>query len=378
MNFNISVQTLKSALKKLDKFYKGKTGERFKQIKCSCSEESLCFQSRVSEQTIRIEYKIEDFGIIVHSEGATVLDYVRFKAMVDSLSDKEFAEIDQDNRGNVILTCGRSAFRFATESPETFRDVKPSAGGAKFRFNANELVSALNLCVKVVDEKQKHPFETVHICKSDDEGKIDVVGSDQRSMCRVKIECVEYPDSYEKGILISRTSAIVCAGLYETCYNEDGYVEFTCNDNTCVVNDGQTSYYISLIEGRYPNYKKLYQFDDNWGHLIVNRNEFLAALKQVSTVTTDEYPGAQINFDNDCLDIRSASPEYGEARTMTPCDGAPVGSMKFGAKLLMDCFPFDLEKVEIITPPNLNSRIIINPSGNIAYLVMPISSLEND
>lgn len=378
MNFTISVETLKSILKKLDKFYKSKSGDRTKRIKCICTDESLSIQTQVSEQTVRLEYKLEDFGIIAHETGATVLEYPRLKAMVETLPNKEIAEFHLDNKENVILSCGRSRFKFATESPDTFRDVKRFEGGSRFRFNANELVAALNACTIAVDEKQKYPLCGVYIGKSDEEGKIDVVGCDLKIMCRAKIECVDYPENYKKGIVISKVSAIACAGLYETCYDEEGHVDFLVNENMCIIDDGQTSYYIGLLDGTYPAFQKLFQTDDSWGSMLVNKEEFLAAIKQVSLATTEEYPGALITFDDDSLDIKSASPEYGEARTLASCVNAPVGKMKFDTRLLLVCFPFNLETVTIKTPPKLNKQIIINPEGSIQFLVMPLAMRGDD
>lgn len=378
MFFTIGVKTLKSILDKLDKFFKGNS-DKFKQIKCVCENDCLSLQSRVSEQTILIKYKVADYDIIVEKEGATVIDFERFKSMVYALPEDKRAEIRLNNADVVILSCGKSMFKFATEDPETFRDIKPIEGGVRFKFNADELVSALTLCAKVVEDNIRPPLNGVHICNSDEAGKVDIVGTDTKRMARVKIECVEYPEQKTgKGITISKTSAIVCAGLYKTCYNEEGHIDFTCNDNTCVIDDGQTAYYIGLIESPYPAYKSLYEFDSSWKRFAINRSELLAALKQVSTVVTNEYPGAVFCFTDNGVNIKSSSPEYGEANTTISFDGNIAGKMKFAVKLLQDVFPFDSDMIEIVTPEKLNSKIIINPNGNVVFVVMQLTLHNND
>ncbi|HEY7535453.1 MAG TPA: DNA polymerase III subunit beta [Thermodesulfobacteriota bacterium] len=131
---------------------------------------------------------------------------------------------------------------------------------------------------------------------------------------------------------------------------------------------------VRLIEAEFPNYKQVMP-ETTQRTITVKRDDFLSALKRVSTISSDRTKGVKINLDNGYMTLMSASPEQGEAKEVVPVEfkGDPV-DLGFNARYLIDVLEvINSEAVQASVGDEL-SPVMVKPVGDDIYIsvIMPM------
>ena len=131
---------------------------------------------------------------------------------------------------------------------------------------------------------------------------------------------------------------------------------------------------IRLIEGQYPDYKKLLP-KEKGSQALLSTEDFLSSLKRISVLTSARFKGVNFTFDKNLLSMHFTHPDEGEAFEKLPCeyDGKKL-QIRFNSKYILDILHSLYEKRVKFLLKNSKAPGIIQAEGkdNYTCLVMPM------
>ncbi len=154
----------------------------------------------------------------------------------------------------------------------------------------------------------------------------------------------------------------------------DENVRIGCGKNDFLARSNEIALIVRLIDAEFPDYRQVIP-ETTKINIQIRRDEFLSALRRVSTLSAERTKSVKISMGNDQMTLVSVSPELGEAREVVAIDfaGDPL-EIGFNARYLIDV-------LEVITGDTVNmgindelSPVVIKPVGEEVYtsVIMPM------
>ncbi len=185
-------------------------------------------------------------------------------------------------------------------------------------------------------------------------------------------EQLDIPDNsfFDKGVIIPKKGIIEIRKLVE---NNDDNITMGLFDNNAVFIKDNIKIIIRVIDGEFPEYKKVIpELSDNF--ILIPQEQFLKVLRRISTLTNERYRGIQLIFTANRLEIAVKNPEFGEAKEEIPINySAKEISIAYNARYLIDAvsayqtenlrfqFKDDISPAVITPEDNQNSLAVIMP-----------------
>jgi DNA polymerase III subunit beta len=177
---------------------------------------------------------------------------------------------------------------------------------------------------------------------------------------------------FQKGIIFPRK------GLYEikkiSEEDEETDIQIGFMDNNAIIKKNNTIVIMRLIDGEFPDYKRVIPKQNEY-FIIINRLNFFHSIKRISILSNEKSKGIKILLKNNILEISSSNPEFGDAHEEVDIEyNGPEISIGYNAKYIMDVLQNqDCEKIELHVKDNLSPGIL-KANGNDDYLavIMPM------
>ena len=174
----------------------------------------------------------------------------------------------------------------------------------------------------------------------------------------------------KEGVLLPRKGVLEIRKLLE----EDGEFALGITQKNAVMKRGNTLICVRLLEGEFPDYKKVIP-KDNDREVTADRMGLLSSLKRVSILSTDKIKGVKFSFTKSSLTVSSSSPDLGEATEEMDIDYKEENiDIAFNARYFIDMLEsITDEKVRIFLKDSLSPGIV-KPAGseNYTYIIMPM------
>ncbi|MBI5887955.1 MAG: DNA polymerase III subunit beta [Deltaproteobacteria bacterium] len=156
--------------------------------------------------------------------------------------------------------------------------------------------------------------------------------------------------------------------------NDEGQFFLGISQKNAVMKKGDTIINIRLLEGEFPDYKKVIPKDNN-NSLTADKAALLSSLKRVTILSADKIKGVRFKFSANNLVLSASSPDIGDATEEMDIEysGDPI-EMAFNAKYMIDMLDaVNDEKVTIELKDSLSPGII-RPAGSTeyTYVIMPM------
>jgi DNA polymerase-3 subunit beta len=137
---------------------------------------------------------------------------------------------------------------------------------------------------------------------------------------------------------------------------------------------GESILITKLIDGNFPDYKRVIPKDNN-NILKVNRQDFSLAVDRVSTITNDKSPAIKFKLLNNLMNMSSVNAESGTATEdiITSYSGEEI-EIGFNSKYMLEMIN-NLEDVEItLSFKDSASPVIAVEDSNpeLIYVLMPM------
>lgn len=151
-------------------------------------------------------------------------------------------------------------------------------------------------------------------------------------------------------------------------------VMLAITQKNAVIKKGDTTINIRLLEGEFPDYKKVIPKDNNQT-VIADKDTLLSSLKRVSILSTDKIKGVKFKFTKNKLELSCESPDVGDATEEVDIEySGETIETAFNARYIVDMIETtDNQKIKIELKDNLNSGVFRPEGANeYTYVIMPM------
>lgn len=247
-------------------------------------------------------------------EGDITLSARKLHEMVREIQG-DIIHVAKNEKDTVILTCRKEVYRIPGIPAEDYPAVEDREGVPLYNVQGavlGEMIRKTAFAVSM-DEMRKN-LTGVFFEREQSEGAsvIRMVATDGHRLAVMKAELGEEEKDFlslDKGVIIPRKGLSEIRRLVE---DESGDVSVGITKGTCVLKTDHTLLKVSLIDGEYPDYRRVIPVEK--GIVVgVGKNAFMHALRRMSVISSERYSGVIITISNDRMVLNSTNPDVGEA-----------------------------------------------------------------
>lgn len=273
----------------------------------------------------------------VQSSGTAVLPGKYLTEFIRKLPSDEVSIDCTRDEGLAVITSGKARFTLRKMEAADFPVLQRMDGTLRFTIKDRTLARLVKksafACLKE-EQRDRRPIFTG--CQLEVEGREITFAATNVHRLAVKSEQIEQDAGQIRVIVPARF-------LEEVTRTISGEVpvdiEVMCSYNQVSVSAEGIYMTSRLIEGSFPDYRRVIPKDENIRTTVtLDAGVFASAVERASLISrTDQYNIVKLEFENNLLHITSNSPEVGEAEETIEADvqGDPV-TIAFNASYLLD------------------------------------------
>lgn len=306
----------------------------------------------------------------IEKEGITTLPARKMFNLIKELSSADLQmKVEGDHVANIH--CGTSDFKIVG-IPETDFPKLPSFEKKKGFVVEQEVFRDLIRKTSYAVSKDETRYVLNGLCISFQEDKVVLVATDGRRLALAQAPG-KFSDTEKEMIVPSKAILEISKVL-----KEDGKVEIVPFENQVAfvfkeASQGNGCVIISrLVEGNFPNYKQVIP-EQVKERVVLDREEFFAAIRRVSVVTNEKSNLVKLAFTKNLLTLTANTPDVGEGKEEIPVayEGED-NTIAFNPTYLGDPLR-NLEEKEITFEfTNALSPGIIRTGSTFLYVIMPM------
>jgi DNA polymerase-3 subunit beta len=306
--------------------------------------------------------------ISVKEEGKTMVKADTFLGILNSIPD---GEIEFDNTDiKMVIRPGFKKVKFFLNTIHTdqFPEFEASAGAVNFEMSLIDFKSMIKQTIfSVSDDQTRYFMNGVFFEKSDN--KFIMVATDGRRMAYAEKSIDGSIDDFEGIIIPDKILNLILKHS-----SDEGNILISIKDNMIFVSFGSFHFSSKLIEGQFPNYRRvipenlLYKF-------VVDRKEILDAFKRVVLLIEKKNKRLFFKLSKNSLSIVTDDTDTGMAEEDVACeyDGEDV-TMAFNYEYIEDPFRIMLEDNVCFCFSDANKAVTVKPvpEGYFFHVLMPM------
>lgn len=313
---------------------------------------------------------------------------------------KDSAEASVSEEGSLTVNA-RKIFEIVKELPEdtisisTGKDDKVSLKSGKAKFNIMGLPAKDFPAFPGVDETRLQAIDSANLkdmidktsfAVSTDETRYNINGfllEKGESLLRMvatdghRLALIEKKDGKamatdeKEGVLLPRKGVMEMRKLLD---EKEGDFLLGITQKSAVMKKDNTLISVRLLEGEFPDYKKVIP-KDNDKEVLADKANLLHSLKRVSLLSSDKIKGVKFSFRDANLTVSSSSPDLGEATEEIDINynGGEI-EIAFNARYFIDMLEaLEEDQVRIVLKDSLSPGIL-RPMGSedYTYIIMPM------
>jgi DNA polymerase-3 subunit beta len=301
---------------------------------------------------------IEDGSVTVYGE--------KFLGIINSVPEGEIEFEQIDNKINIKTAVKKAKFQLKSIASEKFPEFS-ARGEELFQIPIRELKDMIGQTIFAIsDDETRYFMNGVYFEKEED--KLVMVATDGRRLALINKKGVEIPDF--PGIIIPPKILNI---VLKRAGNE-GMAGISITDKTIFIKFGSYKLSSVLIEGQFPNYRRVIP-ENQTRRFTVNRCEMLDALKRVSLLIEQKSHRLYLNLSSGTVSIYCEENDIGNAREEIPCEyeGEDV-TIALNYRYLEEPFKvINTEGISVLfSDPNKTITILPVPEGDFFHIVMPM------
>lgn len=308
----------------------------------------------------------------VETEGILSINSKKFFEIIREYPENEIFVNEVENRWVEIGT-GDSIYHIVSSDFENFPETPVIENVNFIEISAKDLKKMVAVSSVVGfqgDEKRIYVLGSlIEKAESGGEEKLRVVSTDSR-----RLHCFDASFTGELDLGDDRV-IIPKKGLSELGKFIDANAETIkvgIKDNNFIFQRANESIMIKLLEGDYPDYKPVINYD-GMIPVEVDRTLFSTLMRRVSILTSDDYKSVVLNFTENDLTVTITNPEIGESkeRLMVGFSGEEIKSA-FNPRYFMDALNLFEDSVVALNIKDSKSPCIIKgiDDDNLICVIM--------
>ena len=311
-------------------------------------------------------------GVDVQVPGVVVLSVTRFGSILRESTD-ETIHIEADDQG-AIIRGERSQFRLSAENPAEFPHVSSFDETSFYEIPARLLRELIHRTEFATDnESSRYALGGVKL--EFDESEVTAIGTDGRRLAKMAGPIVTSGQpSADQQVTIVPTRAMQL--IHRAIAPNDAEVQVAIKGNEILVHTPRTTISSRLLEGRFPDWRKVFPETSPSGvKLELAVGATYAAVRQAAIVTNEESRGVDFTFGEGMLVLSGRAAEVGQSRVELPInyDGQEL-TITLDPRFVTDFLKvLDAEKTFIFEVKDAESAAVCRTDDGYGYVIMPLA-----
>ncbi|MDR1904669.1 MAG: DNA polymerase III subunit beta [Treponema sp.] len=306
--------------------------------------------------------------VTVLESGSTTVFGEKFLGILNAIPDGEL-EFDQNDAKIVIRpTYKKIKFQLKSIASDKFPEFPVPGNGNSFEMPVRDFKEMILQTVFAVSDDETRYFMNGVFCEKQ-EDKFIMVATDGRRLAYISREAGSGIQDFTGVIIPPKILNIIMKRA-----GDEGLITIAITDKSIFINFG--SYHLSsvLIEGQFPNYRRVIP-ENQTNSFTMNRFEMLDALKRVSLLVEQKSRRVYLKVNPGVMIIASEESDIGDANEEIPCkyDGEEI-SIALNYRYIEEPFKVMTEDEVGIYFSDPHKAITIKPipEGNFFHIIMPM------
>jgi DNA polymerase-3 subunit beta len=321
---------------------------------------------KATDRKVNFETRVP---VTVIEPGPVTVFGEKFFNILSSVPDGELEFEQQENKVHIKTSVKKVKFQLKSIASDKFPEF-PVSGSAYFDMSIKDFKEMVTQTVFAVsDDETRYFMNGVYLEKSDD--KIIMVATDGRRLAFISKTAGKDITDFAGIIVPPKILNVITKRS-----GDEGLVSISVTDKTIFIRFGSYSLSSVLLEGQFPNYRKVIP-ETQTSSLSVNRSEMLDALRRVSLLVEQKSHRVYLGLAPGVMSVYSEESEIGTAKEEIPCkyDGEEM-SIALNYRYIEE--PFKVigdDEVNIrFTGATKAITIMPVPEKDFFHIVMPMQS----
>ena len=321
---------------------------------------------KATDMKVNFETKVP---VTVIEPGPVTVFGEKFLNILSSVPDGELEFEQQDNKLLIRTSVKKVKFQLKSMASDKFPEF-PVSSTAYFDMPVKDFKEMVTQTVFAVsDDETRYFMNGVFLEKAED--NIIMVATDGRRLAYINKSAGKEIADFAGVIVPPKILNVITKRA-----GDEGLISISVTDKTIFIRFGSYSLSSVLLEGQFPNYRKVIP-ETQTSSLTVNRGEMLDALRRVSLLVEQKSHRVYLGLEPGVMSVYSEESEIGTAKEDIPCkyDGEEV-SIALNYRYIEEPFKVISEDEIIIRFTGATKAITITPvtEKDFFHIVMPMQS----
>lgn len=291
-------------------------------------------------------------------------------------ADGDDVHITLHDNNSFKIRAGKSVYKMSGLPADEFPSMADIKGDVKYYdLKGSVMVGLINgtafaLAPESDTARKQLTGVLLETSKKENGSEWNMVGTDGHRLAMVKDTMESECPDIGKGVIIPRRGL---AEIKKMAAGSDT-IGLALNNNMIVAKAGATILKVNLIDGTYPEYKRIIPVK-NGNRVTLDKDSFLHALKRMNVVSSERCCGVVLSISADTMKLVSENPDVGEA--MEEVDAAYAGDDKtigVNVNYMIDSIAAIPSKSIVLEIEEGAKPILVKPAEGDEYLgvVMPL------
>ncbi|MCE5283545.1 MAG: DNA polymerase III subunit beta [Deltaproteobacteria bacterium] len=317
---------------------------------------------------------VADYEAEIIREGDITLSARKLHEMVREIQG-DTIHVAKNERDVVVLTCNKAVYRIPGIPADEYPAVTDGDDLPMSKIKGNllrEMIRKTAFAMSTDEMRKNLNGVLLETEKIDENVWLRMVATDGHRLAMSKMDTGDQDFMVlEKGVIIPRKGLVEIRRLLE---DEPGEVMLGVRKGTCVIKTDHILLKVSLIEGEYPDYRRVIPSEK--GVVVgLEKDKLIHALRRMSVISSDRYNGVIITLSNNGIQLNSTNPDVGEAKDEIDVDyHGEERSVGYNVTYLADAIEVvDEERVEFEIGAGMKPGVIrAAENANYFCIVMPL------
>ncbi len=316
---------------------------------------------------------IEKIACNVQEDGATTINSQILYDIVRKIDENSEIELISNNGKLLTLRADGSRFSLASLPKDDFPIIEKGNSGNEIKINSKILFKLIDKTKFAISNEETRYFLNglyFNISKEQNVTTVTLVGTDGHRLAKFSHNIEENIEQV-LGVIIPKKTIYELSKLLSEI---DDDILISISSNKIVFNMGKIIFISKLIDGSFPDYKRVIP-KNNTNILKINREILLSAVDRVSTIANDKSPVIKFKLLPNILNLNTINNENSTASEdlNITYDGDEI-EIGFNSKYIMDIVNnLDDEEISINLKDNTSPITALEKSNSdLVYVLMPM------
>ena len=308
----------------------------------------------------------------VFTEGSTTTSAAILYDILRKISSNSDLKFEKKNENKLSLKSDNADFNLLCLPVDNFPNFADNFDGKEILLNNSKFLKLLSKTrISISNDDTRHYLNGIYLHLTEDRGRNFLTGvatdSHRLSSCSIEVNDVE---NFIPIILPKKTVFQLCSLLLENS-NE---LRIQLNENKIKFSLGKTKLISKVIDGKFPDYKKVVPID-NKKILLVPSKDFINSIERVTSVSLDRKEGLKLNINKDTVQLSVNSTNSGEGNEKIKAQfNSDSLIISFNSKYLIDiASEIEDKNLKINLKDSVSPVLVEDVSDkNSYYVIMPM------